>query len=147
MDKAQTLEAIQNAKIAHENQMKKIVALLNGKTVDNPTSVSKTECAFGKWLYGDNNRLKEILGELFYSNLETLHSKWHIEYARLFKIFFKPKKSGLFSKLLGSNKISDMDIDKAKLYYSELEVTTTELLKAIASSQRRLEALKESKFE
>ncbi len=146
MDKEKTIEAIVNARKAHENQMKKIVALLNGKEVENPTAVSKTECDFGKWLYEGDNHLKEILGTLFYTNLETLHARWHVEYSRLFEIFFKPKKKGFFSKAFGSKKVAEMDMDKAKLYYSELEATTAELLKAIASSQRRIEALKESKF-
>lgn len=148
MDKAGTIEAIENARKAHEKQMKKIVALLNGKEVENPTAVLKTECDFGKWLYGDESNLKEILGALFYTNIETLHAKWHIEYSRLFEIFFKnEKKKGFFSKMFGSDKIDDMELDKAKLYYSELEGTTKELLQAIASSQRRIEALREEKFD
>ncbi len=148
MDKAATIEAIENARKAHENQMKKIQALLNGKEVDNPTSVLKTECDFGKWLYDDNNHLKEILGSLFYNSLETLHAKWHIEYSRVFDIFFKNgKKSGFFSKIFGSNKIDEMELDKAKLYHFELEATTKELLQVIASSQRRIEALNEEKFQ
>ena len=146
MDKEKTIEAICNARKAHENQMKKIQALLNGKEVENPTSVVKTECDFGKWLYDENNHLKEVLGELFYTNLETLHARWHLEYARVFEIFFKRKKKGFFSKAFGSDKVDGMELDKAKLYYSELEATTNELLKAIASSQRRIEALKEGKF-
>jgi len=146
MNKEKTVEAIINARKAHESQMKKIVSLLNGKKVENPTAVSKTECDFGKWLYEDNNRLKEILGTLFYTNLETLHAKWHIEYTRLFEIFFKSQKKGFFSKAFGSKKVDDMELDKAKLYYSELEETTTQLLNAINSSQRRIEALNESKF-
>ena len=146
MDKERTIEAICNAKKAHENQMKKIQALLSGKEVENPTSVVKTECDFGKWLYDKDNHLKEVLGALFYSNLESIHAKWHIEYSRVFDIFFKPKKKGFFSKAFGSDKVDGMELDKAKLYYSELEATTNELLKAIASSQRRIEALRESKF-
>jgi len=146
MDKEKTIEAICNARKAHENQMKKIVTLLNGKEINNPTAVLKTECSFGKWLYSDDNNLKEILGAIFYNNLETLHAKWHVEYSRLFDIFFKNKKSGLFSKIFGTDKIEEMEIDKAKVYYSELKVTTEELLKAMASSLRRLEALREDKF-
>lgn len=146
MDKIQTIEAIVNAKKAHEIQMKKIEALLNGKEVENPTAVLKTECDFGKWLYAENN-LKSILGSQFYNNLENLHARWHIEYSRLFEIFFKgKKKSGLLSKMFGSGKVGGMELDKAHLYYSELEATTKELLKAISSSQRRLEALREEKF-
>jgi len=146
MNKEKTIEAIVNARKAHENQMKKIESLLKGKEVDNPTAVLKTECAFGKWLYDENSHLKEILGSIFYNNLESLHARWHIEYLRVFEIFFKPKKKGFFSKAFGSNKIDEMEFDKAKLYYSELETTTSELLKVITSSQRRLEALREEKF-
>ena len=146
MDKERTIEAICSARKAHENQMKKIQTLLNGKKVENPTSVLKTECDFGKWLYDENNQLKKLLGSLFYSNLESLHARWHLEYTRVFDIFFKGKKGGLLSKMFKSAKVTDMELDKAKLYYSELEATTAELLKAIGSSQRRIEALNETKF-
>ena len=147
MDKEKTVEAIVNARKAHETQMKKIVALLKGKEVDNPTAVLKTECDFGKWLYADDSNLKELLGSLFYTNLENLHARWHIEYSRLFEIFFKnKKKAGFFSKIFGSDKVEDMELDKAKVYYSELEATTKELIQVIASSQRRIEALREDKF-
>jgi hypothetical protein len=146
MDKEKTIEAIVNARVAHENQMKKIVALINGKEVENPTAPLKTECDFGKWFYTDD-RLKGILGTLFYSKIETLHARWHMEYSRLFEMFFKSKKKGFFSKAFGPSKPAEMELDKAKLYYSELKVTTEELLKVMASSQRRIEALSEKKFQ
>jgi hypothetical protein len=146
MDKAQSLEAIKNARKAHELQMKKIVALINGEAVENPTAVNKTQCDFGKWFYADNGRLPKLLGALFYNELEVMHARWHSEYVRIFEIFFQNKKQGFFSKMIGTSKVSDMDLDRAKLYYSELEATTTELLKALAVSERRLGALNESLF-
>lgn len=146
MDKEKTLEAIINARIGHENQMKKILALLKGKEVENPTAVSKTECDFGKWFYADD-RLKPILGTLFYTKIETLHARWHIEYTRLFEMFFKSKRKGFFSKAFSSNKVEGMELDKAKVYYSELKETTEELLKVMGASQRRIEALSEKKFQ
>ncbi len=146
MDKATTLESIQNARKAHLAQMDKIALAIEGQKVEDPTAVTKTECGFGKWLYDDNNRLREILGSFFYDKLELLHDKWHKEYFRIFEIFFKEEKKGFFSKVLGASKISDMDVDKAKLYHSELKTTTEELLKALASSERRISALPESKF-
>ena len=146
MDKNATLESIQKARHAHESQMEKIEALLKGEKVDNPTAVVKTECAFGKWLYSEDSNLKKVLGALFYSNIETMHAKWHSEYTRLFNIFFKNEKKGFFSKLTGSSKVDDMDMDKAELYYSELKITTRELLKALDKCERRIEALNNSKF-
>lgn len=146
MDKTKTLESIQNARRAHEAQMDKIKAAIDGEKVDDPTAVAKTKCAFGMWLYDDENHLRNILGSLFYDNMEVLHDKWHTEYFRLFNIFFKEEKKTFLSRMIGSSKVSEMELDKAKLYYSELERTTKKLLKALGSSERRIGALPESKF-
>jgi hypothetical protein len=126
--------------------MSKIKAAIDGEKVDDPTVVAKTKCAFGEWLYDDENHLRDILGSLFYDKMEVLHAKWHSEYFRIFEIFFKDEKKSFFSKILRSSKVSEMDLDKAKLYYSELEITTQELLKALGSSERRIYALPESRF-
>ena len=147
MNKEKTLESIQNARKAHETQMSKIKSAIDGEVVENPTAVAKTKCAFGIWLYDDENHLRNILGSLFYDKLEQLHGKWHSEYIRIFEILFqKTQKKGFFSKIIGTSKVDEMELDKAKLYYSELQVTTQELLHALAASERRLTALNESKF-
>lgn len=146
MNKEQTLESIQKARKAHQAQMVKILALLNGTKPENPTAVSKTKCEFGMWLYEEDNHVKSILGSQFYTKLETLHAKWHLEYSRIFEMFFKDTKKGFFSKITGSSKINEMEVDKAKLYYSELSTTTAELLKALGASERRISALNESVF-
>lgn len=146
MDKEHTLEAINNARNAHISQMDKIESLIKGEEVQNPTAVAKTECQFGQWLYKNDNHIEDILGSQFYENIEVLHAKWHHEYLRIFKIFFKEKKKSFFSKLFKLNDMDEMELDKAKLYYSELQVTTNELLRALASSERRISALNESKF-
>lgn len=146
MDKSKSLTAIESARKSHELQMAKIEALISGKDVENPTAVAKTQCEFGKWLYNQDNRVKEILGTQFYTEIETLHGKWHNEYLRVFEIFFKDKKPKFFSIFTGASKIKVMDLDKAKFYYSELKVTTNELLRVLASSQRRILALSDSKF-
>jgi|GEM_PF-1482608 hypothetical protein len=147
MDKTKTLESLQNARKAHLSQMAKIEAAMSDHDVDNPTAVAKTKCEFGQWLYAEENHVKEILGAQFYENIETLHGQWHAEYIRIFDIFFKDnKKKGFFSKIIGGHKHDEMEIDKAKLYYSELQVTTNALLKALDSSERRVSALNESKF-
>ncbi len=147
MNKEQTLEAIHKARLAHEAQMVKIKSVINGEEVSNPTAVVKTECAFGKWLYDEDNKVKKILGSQFYENIETLHARWHQEYINIFKICFKDKKQGFFSKILGKSAINDMELDKAKLYHSELVKTTSELLQALDVSKRRIQALSNSKFE
>lgn len=148
MNKEQTLESIQNARKAHEAQMAKILALINGLKPENPTALSKTKCDFGMWLYEEDNRVREILGAQFYTKLETLHAKWHSEYSRIYRMFFKDAdaKRGFFSKLIGSTQLNSMELDKAKLYYAELNETTSELLKALGASERRIAALSDSLF-
>jgi len=146
MNKENALNAIHEAKKAHELQMEKIEATINGKDIQNPTAVVRTECSFGRWLYDENNHIKEILGLQFFTNLEVAHTKWHNEYMKIYDIFFEGRKKAFFSDKLKPKKVSEMDLDKAKLYYVELKETTDELLRAIASSERRLSALSESKF-
>jgi len=146
MNKLSSIEAINRARDSHISQMKKIELLIGGEEIENPTSVKHTECVFGKWFYNKDNQVEEILGSLFYEKMEILHTKWHGEYARVFEIFFTNRKTGFFSKILGTDKIDEMDMDKAKLYYRELQATTELLLHAISSSQRRISALSDSKF-
>jgi hypothetical protein len=146
MTKEQTIASIKKAREAHELQMDKIQAIISGKEVENPTAVEKTKCEFGQWLYADENHVKEIIGHQFYENLDLKHEKWHIEYIRIFNIFFKEKNKGFFSKLLGLKNIDPLELDKAKLYHAELQETTKELLKALGSAERRISALNESKF-
>jgi len=146
MDKNQTLKAILSAKKSHLDRMDKVGGRINGSHEEELLLISRRECGFGTWFYGDK-RLKNILGAQFYENLEILHSKWHMEYQKIYEIFYEnSNKKGFLSKLVGKKKISQMDLDKAKLYYTELEVTTTELIKAIDASYRRLNALNESYF-
>lgn len=146
MNKQATIKAISDAKDTHLKQMDKIAMILKGKDVESPTAVLPTKCEFGKWLYGDSENLKVILGSHFYSTLEELHGQWHDEYKRVFELCFQNRKKGFFAKLTGSDKLDDMTRDKVDVYYVELKKTTQELLKIIASSQRRMEALPESKF-
>ena len=146
MKKEKALEAIEKAIESHKAQMAKIERLVYAQTVENPTAVSKAQCDFGKWLYNKENHVQEILGNQFYERLDTLHEKWHKEYFKIFKIFFPDDKKGFFSKLIGSKQVDTLALDKARLYYTEIGETTHDLLVVLSSSQRRMSALSESKF-
>ncbi|SFV74447.1 Methyl-accepting chemotaxis protein [hydrothermal vent metagenome] len=146
MTKQEVLEALEKAKASHEAQMGKIETLLNGAEVDAPTPVTKTDCAFGKWFYDKNNHLEEILGTQFYSKLDTYHEQWHREYIKIYNIFFKDQKKGLLSTLLGKNKVDPLLIDKAKMYFTELQPITKELIHTLEASYRRVNAMSEEKI-
>jgi hypothetical protein len=127
--------------------MDKIEAAMSGGDVTNPAPPDKTKCDFGLWLYGDENHIKEIVGSQFFTNLDREHTKWHHEYRKIYDILFATKSTkGLFSKLLGKKGIDPMELDKVKYYYVSLKEISEALLKALASSERRISALNESKF-
>ena len=146
MDKQQTLEDVTKVKKYHEAQMSKIEKLLDGGEVESPTPTDKTQCVFGAWLYAPENHLEEIIGEMFYKELEVAHASWHVEYIKVYNIFFKDKKKGFFSGLMGGNKIDDLEIDKAKMYYHELKDYSKAMLDALATCERRMNAICETKF-
>lgn len=146
MDKQTTLAGIEKAKTSHEAQMAKIETLLDGLEVGNPTPLAKTDCSFGKWLYAEENHLEEILGTQFFVKLDTQHEEWHLQYIKIYNIFFKDKKSGFFAGLLGKNKVDDLLIDKAKMYFSELQPISAELIQTLEASHRRATAMSDAKF-
>jgi|FLOH01.1.fsa_nt_gi hypothetical protein len=146
MNKEQALVDIHEAKHALVVQMRKMEDLIGGMDVPNPIAAAKEKCEFGKWLYSYDNHMREILGEQFYKRLEVLHKKWFVDYMKIFDMFVHEDEKTFLSKLLHGGNISSLNLDKAKLYFLELKETTTELLVALDKSERRLNALNESKF-
>jgi len=146
MNKEEMLLSIERAKHAHLEQMYKIDALTKGKKVKNPTPIGKMNCECGGWFYANEKLMKDILGLQLFERLDMYHEQWHTEYLHIYDIFFKNRNKGLFSKLIGSDKISEMDLDKAKLYYVELKETTDELLKVSNAAERRVAAVGDAKF-
>jgi len=147
MNKSQMLDAIQNAKMLHIEQMKKIKDVIDGKSVTDPTPLSKTECECGIWFYNNEEVMKNILGAQLFERLDKNHENWHKDYLDIYNIFFKEEiKVSLFSKVLGKGKFDAMTIDKAKLYFAQLQKSTEELLKVSESALRRVAALQDTKF-
>jgi len=146
MTKTEMLQAIENAKHIHLEQMNKIKLEIAGKEVQNPTALGKMDCECGIWFYKNEKEMKSVCGLQLFERLDKSHEKWHIDYANIYNLFFKEEKKGLFSKIMGSGKRNEMKLDKAKLYFSELQKDTAELLSVSDSAIRRVSALKESKF-
>lgn len=147
MKKQKMLEELENAKHIHLKEMEKIADVLEGKEIDNPTPLGKMQCECGSWFYPNQEKMIQILGAQLFHRLDNAHEAWHKDYEKIYNIFFKEeKKRGLFSKLLGGNKIDAMTLDKAKLYYAELKSDTTTLLHEADAAIRRIKALNSSKF-
>lgn len=147
MNKKKSIEAILKVREYHIEQMAIIKKLSNGRDIEGPIPTSISQCTFGKWLYSPEYKVKDILGLIFYEKMDMLHKKWHKEYIKIYRIFEKKEKKTFFSKIIGSNKIKKMDIDKAKAYYADLSITSDNLIIEIDKSHRRFLALSDSSFE
>ena len=147
MNKKEMLGAIEHAKKVHLEEMHKISSVLKGNEVQNPTPLGKMECECGVWFYSHEKEMKDILGAQLFERLDKHHENWHKEYHNIYNIFFKEeKKTGFLAKILKRDKVDSLTLDKAKLYFTELQKSTDELLKASESATRRISALKDSKF-
>jgi len=146
MNKERTLKALNEIIEDHHLRMRKIQTIIKGKKINNNSLKLSKTCVFTAWLRDEEKHLEDILGSLFYGNLDKLHLEWHKEYLKIYNIFFKNEERGLFSKLLNNSEVNDRDLDKAKIYYFDLEKTSTELLRALILSQNRVEALSLTKF-
>ena len=146
MTKAEMLRAIENAKHIHLEQMDKIKLEISGKEVRNPTALGKMDCECGIWFYGHEKEMKSVCGLQLFERLDKSHEQWHIDYANIYNLFFKEERKGLFSKIIGFGRRNEMQLDKAKLYFSELQKDTEELLAISDSAIRRVSALSETKF-
>ena len=146
MGKQKMLTALENARKSHRLQMRTIASMIKGKEVSQKIEVDKHKCEFGKWLYSEDNHLKHVLGSQFYAKLDDEHTRWHSECHKISEILSVKEKKGFVSKLVGSNKEEQMKREKAGIYHEQLKIKTEELLKALTSSKRRLEAIHDDKF-
>ncbi len=147
MMKKQVLRAIEHAYEYHVEQMEKVTLLIEGKKVKNPTPRMKNECEFGQWLYGDASRIKTLLGIHFYTSMELIHEYWHMQYEKLYDIYYDEAERGVFAKLFANRrKLDPQEYAEAKKCYEELQKATDDLLEALTSSKRRILALKEYIF-
>ncbi len=146
MTKQQILDAIENTKHIHLEQMQKIESALNGKSIEKPTALGKMECECGEWLYANKQEMIAILGMQFFERLDKQHETWHLDYVSIYNLLFLEKKKGLFSKVLSSINKDSMKIDKAKFYYVQLKKDTDELLNTADAAFRRVTALSNTKF-
>lgn len=75
MLKSQTIELFKKAQKYHELQMTKMSRLIHEDNIDNPTPIDKTKTDFGLWLYGNEKRLKKLIGLVFYKKIEAYFSQ------------------------------------------------------------------------
>ena len=147
MTREEMLDAIEVARETHKRQMDKIIHIIKGEHVEEPTALGKMECECGQWFYSNKDLMTKILGHQMFERLDRVHETWHKDYSRVYDIYREQQKrgNGFFSKVL--HKQTDaLEYDKLKLYYKELTQVTEELMREADAAKRRIAALPESKF-
>lgn len=148
MTRENILEEIQKAQDSHTDQMKKIEELFNGNTVKEPTPKDKKKCDFGLWLYGDNNRIKEHVGENLHENIVRCHEEWHIDYSEIYEAFYNKPELNFLEKVLNIQK--DMDpvtFQMSNFYHREIIVASCKLGCHLDECKKQILELDESKFD
>jgi len=136
MTRAEILQEIKNAKIAHKRWVKRADHLISGLPVEKEfIPLSARSCGFGKWLYDQGASLREIdITRDIIEEIESHHNDVHATYSEIYKIFFIiPNEKTFLSKVFTFNNenVSTKAKEQAKLYFEQLRKSSDELLKLL----------------
>jgi hypothetical protein len=143
MSKEEMLAKVTAAKKTHSANMQKALLLSKGIPLEGEqVPVSYKECAFGKWLYGDEETIRSALGNAEFDEIERLHQAWHEEYMKIFDLYYGNTKQGFLGKLIGMKpKLSEMDKERANAYSVDLKDVTWTLVKKLEGVEKRINKL------
>ena len=124
MDISATVETIRRAKSAHIRWRTFAQALVGGVAVgDDQVPLSHHDCTFGKWYYGDGQKLAHLPS---FKSIETTHQQLHDTYSIIFGYLFGNQRN-LWAKLFGT-KASTINRQKAEAELDKLNEISTQLL-------------------
>ncbi len=141
------IHELRQAKQAHIRWVSYAYGLVEGLELNQDmVPVFETDCAFGKWYYGDG-QLLSALPE--YEAIEAPHRELHKKYARIVKLLFgENEKKGWFSRLIGKkSKIDDQRREHAMILYRELEAASQEVVKSLKALEQRLRDMTDTEFQ
>ena len=102
MDKTEVMTKLKLAAVSHRIWLSNAQALIEGVPLDkDKVPVSATECEFGKWYYGDGQRLRTLPG---FKEIEKPHDNLHQTYTEIFTLLYgeESQKPSFFSRIIGS---------------------------------------------
>jgi hypothetical protein len=142
MDKTEVVTTLKLATVSHRAWFSNAQALIDGIPLDKEkVPVSATECEFGKWYYGNGQKLKSIPG---FKEIEKPHDKLHETYMEIFTLLYgeENKKSSFFSKLIGSaQKAAAEKWEAARAKSLILKDHSTEVVDQLEQLQRVINAM------
>lgn len=143
MNKQQTIEALKSLKNSFDIEASRISSLSEGREINALFSTDAKQSKFGLVIYNEELRFKELLGSIFFDNLQVYNNSFHEDYKKIYDIFVKDASN---PKKIKFNKVEAMDIDRARAYYSDLSQTIKKLDEILDACLRRLTALSEARF-
>ncbi|RWX51375.1 Chemoreceptor zinc-binding domain-containing protein [Candidatus Electrothrix marina] len=147
MDKTEVMTTLKLAAVSHRAWLSNAQALIDGIPLDkDKVPVSATECEFGKWYYGDGQRLKSIPG---FKEIEKPHDNLHQTYAEIFTLLYgeESQKPSFFSKLIGrAQKAAAEKQEAAKVKSLVLKDRSTEVIDRLEQLEKMINALGEKQL-
>ena len=154
--KASILQHIYDATRAHKEWVKKADKLVNGldgfkggkvtlKVDKTFIPLESTACEFGLWFNAHSIHLAKIpsIGR-FVRRIEAHHNQLHETYANIYAIFFvTPHNRPLIHKIfsLNNQKVSKIERDQAKIYFTYLKRSSNELLEVLSVLEEKIKAI------
>jgi hypothetical protein len=150
MDREEILESIKAARRAHQKWVQEAYKLVTShKISEGELPVKYTECTFGKWLHSDGALLVRLDSKEALEEINIKHQMLHIEYKKIYEIFFHEEEEQSFlGKLLHLKpSISEEENAVALHYYKILEAISDNLLELMESLEKRIAALPRNVFD
>lgn len=130
MNKKDAIEQLRSAKSAHIQWRAYAQALIAGIEVkQDHVPVIHTDCRFGKWYYGEGQKLASLSG---YLDIELPHENLHKIYMKIFKLMFDETEVGLLGRMFGKqSRLDRRNQQEAEQLLEKMLVVSSELLGVI----------------
>lgn len=149
MDREEIIENIKGARRAHQKWLLEAHALVSSNEVDEgEVPIKHTDCRFGKWLHAEGLNLMKLDSKEALEEINTKHQLLHIEYKKIYDIYFNGKSHSFFKKMLHLNtSISDDERQLAIQHYKKLDIISKDLMALMEALERRINSLPRTAFD
>ena len=139
MKKREIISILHGAKAAHMQWRARAQALVAGIPVSKDhVPVLYTDCKFGKWYYGEGQRLARFAA---FQAMEDPHEQLHLVYMEIFKHLFGSDERSGWAKLFGSKrKHKEQQLAEAEVLLPRLVGISQTLLDTISLLEAEVES-------
>lgn len=144
MKRKEILGQLRLAKSAHIQWRSYAQAITAGIAVENDhVPVLHTSCKFGKWYYGDGQRLSALSS---YSGIDTPHEVLHQIYGEIYSLLFTKNRSALRRMLGLKAKVSRKKKERVDELMQNLLGVSGTLLEAINVLEKEIQDISDEEL-